>query len=134
VIARGATSLVAKEVRGMQTDILAQTLTPEDRDWIDEEAFLRQRFSTRDMGGLMLPKETAMLNRAARLSAATEMHQLEKKQMEADFRKTLSEAMKNIAQAIKNQAGADAATANTALAVLEVGLDEHGPEGSQGGN
>jgi hypothetical protein len=134
VVARGATSLVAKEVRGMQTDILAQTLTPEDRDWIDEEAFLRQRFSTRDMGGMMLPKETAMFNRAARLSSTDEMHQLEKKQMEADFRKTLSEAMKNIAQAIKNQAGADAATANTALAVLEVGLDEHGPEGSQGGN
>jgi Mn-containing catalase len=36
--------------------------------------------------------------------------------MRADIRKTLSESMKNIAQAIKNQAGADAANANTALA------------------
>jgi hypothetical protein len=40
VIARGATSLIAKEVRGIQTDVLAQTLTPEDRDWIDEEKFI----------------------------------------------------------------------------------------------
>jgi hypothetical protein len=134
VVARGATSLVAKEVRGMQTDILAQTLTPDDRDWIDEEAFIRQRLATRDMGGMMLPKEEAMKNRASRLASMDEQHQLELEVMKAELRKTLSEAMKNIAQAVKNQAGADATTANTALAVLEVGLDEHGPEGPQGGN
>jgi hypothetical protein len=132
VIARGATSLVAKEVRGMQTDILAQTLTPDDRDWIDEEKFVRQRMATRDMEGLMVSKDEAMRRRAERMAGQSEVHQAELKTMEAEIRKTLSEALKNIAQASKNQAGADATTTNTALDILEVGMNEHGPEGAPG--
>jgi hypothetical protein len=81
VIARGATSLVAKEVRGIQTDLLATTLTPEDRDWIDEEEFIRQRLATRDMQGLMLSKDKAMANRSGRLAAQATMSELEKKSM-----------------------------------------------------
>ena len=40
VIARGATSLIAKEVRGAQIDMLSQTLTPEERDHVDERKFV----------------------------------------------------------------------------------------------
>jgi hypothetical protein len=132
VIARGATSLIAKEVRGMQTDILAQTLTPEDRDWIDEEKFVTQRLAVRDMTSLMVPSEEAMRKRAGRTAAMAEMSQLEKEQMQAEVRKTLAEAFKNITQGQRNTASADAATANSALAILEVGMKDE--EGSQGGN
>lgn len=131
VIARGATSLIAKEVRGMQTDILAQTLTPEDRDWIDEESFITQRMATRDMTGLMLPKEEAMRNRANRLSAQAEMSDLNKELLKAEIRKTLSDAFKAITQGQKNAAAADAATTNTALDILEVGMND-GTEGTTG--
>ena len=131
VIARGATSLIAKEVRGIQTDILAQTLTPEDRDWIDEESFIRQRMATRDMEGLMLPKEEAMRNRSGRMAAQAEMSDLQKEAMKAEIRKTLADAFKSITQGQKNSASADATTTNAALGILESGMDD-GPEGAQG--
>ena len=66
VIARGATSLIAKEVRGMQLDILAQSLTDDERDHIDERKFVEQRFAVRDMTSLMLPAEEAMRKKQAR--------------------------------------------------------------------
>jgi hypothetical protein len=133
VIARGATSLIAKEVRGIQTDVLAQTLTPEDRDWIDEESFIRQRMATRDMTSLMLPKEEAMRNRSGRLAAQAEMSDLQKHLLEAEIRKTLSDAFKAITQGQKNAAAADAETTNTALDILTRGLEPvSGPEGTTG--
>lgn len=130
VIARGATSLIAKEVRGIQTDILAQTLTPEDRDWIDEEKFVRQRMATRDMESMMLPKDEAMRRRAERLAAQAEISELEKTTMQAEIRKTLAEAFKNITQGQKNAAAADAATVNSAIEVLETGMEENGDQGA----
>ena len=135
VIARGATSLIAKEVRGIQTDLLAQTLTPEDRDWIDEEKFIRQRMATRDMEGLMVSAEEAQRKRAARQAAMAEISDLEKQGMMAEIRKTLAEAFKNITQGQKNAAGADAQTTNTALAILEMGMNDgtEGPQGSGAG-
>ena len=133
VVARGATSLIAKEVRGMQTDVLAQTLTPEDRDWIDEEQFIRQRMATRDMTSLMVPKSEAMRNRAQRMAAQAEMSDLNKQLLQAEIRKTLSDAFKAITQGQKNAAAADAATSNTALDILERGLEPvNGPEGTTG--
>jgi hypothetical protein len=125
VIARGATSLVAKEVRGIQTDLLAQTLTPEDRDWIDEEEFIRQRMATRDMTSLMLPKEEAMRNRGQRMAAQAEMSDLEKETMKAEISKTLADAFKSISQGQKNIAATDATNTNAALDILEAGA-EHG--------
>jgi hypothetical protein len=133
VIARGATSLIAKEVRGIQTDVLAQTLTPEDRDWIDEEAFITQRMATRDMTGLMLPKEEAMRNRSQRMAAQAEMSDLNKELLRAEIRKTMSDAFKAITQGQKNAAATDAETTNTALDIMERGLETmSGPEGKTG--
>jgi hypothetical protein len=86
VIARGATSLVAKEVRGIQTDLLAQTLTPEDRDWIDEEEFIYQRLATRDMTSILLSKDEAMRNRAQRSAAQAAMGDLNKQMLMAEIR------------------------------------------------
>lgn len=131
VIARGATSLVAKEVRGIQTDILAQTLSPEDRDWIEEEDFVRQRLASRDMEGMMVSKDEAMRKRAARLAAQAEISDLEKEMMRAEIRNELSQAFKNITQGQKNSATADATTANAAIGILEAGT-ENGDEGAQG--
>lgn len=133
VIARGATSLIAKEVRGIQTDVLAQTLTPEDRDWIDEESFIRQRMATRDMTSLMLPKEEAMRNRSQRMAAQAEMSDLQKQMLQAEIRNTMADAFKSITQGQKNAATADATTTNAALDILERGLEPlNGPEGKTG--
>lgn len=131
VIARGATSLIAKEVRGMQTDVLAQTLTPEDRDWIDEEKFIHQRLAVRDMAGMMVSQDEAMRKRAARVAAQDEVHQLELTNMKAEIRKTLADAFKAITQGQKNAAAADAEVADTALGILERPII-NGEAGQQG--
>ncbi len=130
VIARGATSLIAKEVRGMQLDVLAQSLTDDERDHIDDRAFVEQRFAVRDMESLMIPVEEAMRKRAARAAQNQELTAVQLEQMKAEVRKTLAEAFKNITQGQKNSAAADAQTTNAALAILETALNADGPEGA----
>jgi hypothetical protein len=134
VIARGATSLIAKEVRGMQLDMLAQTMTPEERDHVDERKFMEQRFAVRDMCSLLLPEEEAERKKDARSQQAALMADLAKRLQESEERLNLANAYKNITQGQKNSAAADAQTANAALQILEMGLngDETGSQGKNG--
>jgi hypothetical protein len=134
VIARGATSLIAKEVRGMQLDMLAQTMTPEERDHVDERKFMEQRFAVRDMCSLLLPEEEAERKKDARNQQAALMADLAKRLQESEERLNLANAYKNITQGQKNSAAADAQTANAALQILEMGLngDETGSQGKNG--
>lgn len=124
VIARGATSLIAKEVRGMQLDILAQSLTDEERDHIDERKFVEQRFAVRDMTSLLVPEEEAARRKQGRNQMQSMMADLTKRLQEAEERKTLAEAYKNVTQGNKNSASADAAQANTVLDLLEAGAND----------
>jgi hypothetical protein len=134
VVARGATSLIAKEVRGMQLDQLAQTLQPEDRAYLDEEKFLKERLIVRDCEDLMLTGTEAMRRKAQLQQQQAEQQELMRRQIEADVRKSLSGAFKDIAQASKNQAMADAASVNSAIMLLEKGLEDDTDEsGSAGG-
>ena len=129
VIARGATSLIAKEVRGMQLDMLSQTLTDDERDHIDERKFIEQKFAVRDMASLLIPEEEALRKKQARSQQMAVMAQLAQALQEAEERKTLSEAFKNITQGQKNAAAADAQTANIAIDILESGLNGGNKEG-----
>jgi hypothetical protein len=124
VVARGATSLVAKEIRGMQVDLLATTMTPEERDHIDERKFIEARFGTRDMEDLLVPPEEAQRRKDARAMEAQKMSQQQSEMIAAEVRKTLSDAFKNITQGQKNAAAADAQTTNAALAILQLGMDD----------
>jgi hypothetical protein len=124
VIARGATSLIAKEVRGMQLDVLAQTLTDDERDHIDERKFVEQRFAVRDMGSLMVPAEEAARKKQARGQVNAMMAELAKRLQLAEERKTLADAFKAVTQGAKNAASADAQTATTALDIMEFGTRE----------
>lgn len=135
VIARGATSLIAKEVRGMQLDVLAQSLTDEERDHIDERKFVEQRFAVRDMTSLLVPEEEAQRRKDARSQMQAMMAELTKRLQLAEERETLANAFKNIAQGQKNLASVDAQNTNNALAILEFGSrdDEDGPEKKSAG-
>lgn len=128
VIARGATSLIAKEVRGMQLDTLSQTLTPEERDHVDERKFLQQKFEVRDMGSLLVSEAEASQRKEARQQAAAAAQKDQDRMLEATIRETLARAFKEITQGQKNQAVSDAETANTAITVLEKGMTD-GSEG-----
>jgi hypothetical protein len=125
VIARGATSLIAKEVRGMQVDTLSQTLRPEEMDHIDDRALLQAKLATRDLTGLLVPQEEADRKRQAREAAQGQMSQAQLEFLQAQIRNELSQAFKNITQGQKNQATADAETADSALNILERGLGGH---------
>lgn len=131
VIARGATSLIAKEIRGMQVDQLAATLTPEERDHIDERKFVEARFNVRDLGNLLVSPDEAKRRQQSRQQQMEQQQAMQDKSMEAMVRKTLAEAFKNITQGQKNSAAADVATTNAALSILEKGLEN--AEGNQGG-
>jgi hypothetical protein len=135
VIARGATSLIAKEVRGIQVDTLVATLTPEERDHIDERKLVEQRFAVRDMQDVLVPPVEAERRRQARQAQMQEQQEQMRALAQAEVRKTLADAFKAITQGQKNAAAADAQNVNAALEVLAAGSEgeEIEGEGKEGG-
>jgi hypothetical protein len=129
VIARGATSLMAKEVRGIQLDSLAANLTPEDRVHVDERKLVRARFDSRDLSDMLVTEAEAERRQGAAAQQQAQMAEQQQHLAEANVRKLLSDAFKNIAQGQKNQAVADATMVDSALDILEKGLQ--GGTGSQ---
>lgn len=131
VTARGASSLVAKEVRGMQMDQLATTLRPEDALYIDDRKFIEARFKVRDMQDFLLPEDEVERKQKAQAEQQAQMTQLQLEQLQAEKRKTLADAFKGITQGQKNQAAADAENVEAALMVMERGLEnELGAQGN----
>lgn len=122
IIARGATSLVAKEVRGQQADQLANTLTDEEKQEIDMRKFARIRLQVRDMDDILVSDEESDRRKEAQTVTGQQQQDQQNKLMEANIRKLLSDAFKNVAQAQKNAAAADATSVQTALDLLERGL------------
>jgi hypothetical protein len=122
IIARGATSLIAKEVRGMQMDQLAQTLRPEDLVHINDRKFIEARFAIRDMQDFLVSEDEAKRRQKAQDDQNSKMQQMQIEQAEAEKRKTLADAFKGITQGQKNTASAQAEQVGAALTVLEKGL------------
>jgi hypothetical protein len=124
-IARGATSLIAKEVQGMQLDNLAQTLTEEEKRYLNPREMLRARLRVRDMDytAIVYDDERCDQIDAQASKTAEEQATIAAKTAEATIRKLLSDTLKNVAQANKNAAGAQAETANFILNALEKGIN-----------
>jgi hypothetical protein len=123
-IARGSSSLIAKEVRGMAYDQLAQTLTPQEQKYIDWRGLCKERLAVRDIdiSKVMVTDDEA--NRRDMAESADQQKKDEEMQslMRAEVRKLLTEAVKNLTQSDKNAASADAATYNAVLQGLERGV------------
>ena len=124
VLARGATSLIAKEVRGMQLDILAQSLSEEERLYVDDAKMVEARFAVRDMQDMLVSGDEVSRRKAARAQQQQQMQEMQEKQVHAEVRKVLSDAYKNIAQGQKNTANADATAVQSVIKLLEAGLNE----------
>ena len=122
-VAKGSTSLIAKEVRGMGYDELARSLSPEEKLYIDHRKLLRERLAVRDMdNSVMVSDGEAKRREDAQAAQAAQTADQNTKMIEATIRKTLAEAVKNITQSDKNAAGADTQTYNTILTGLEKGI------------
>ena len=124
VVARGATSLMAKELRGMQADSLVQTLKPEQMIHVDERKLTEAQIKARDMDDILVTEDEASRRQQAQSQAQQEQQDQQTKLMEANLRKILSDAFKNIAQGQKNTANADAQLVDTALGILEKGMQD----------
>lgn len=124
VIARGATSLIAKEVRGMQIDMLSQTLTPDELDHVDERKFVRAKFAVRDMEDMLVPETEAKQRKEARAASMAEQQELQSGMVKAQIREILAGAYKDIAQGNKNIVAANAQGALTTLEVLMAGIED----------
>lgn len=122
VIARGATSLIAKEVRGMQLDQLAATMTPEEKMHVDERKMVEQRFAVRDLSGMLVSPAEADRRKENAAVEAQKQAQQQEEMIAAEVRKTLAEAFKNVSQGQKNSANAEATQVQATLSILEKGL------------
>jgi len=102
-IARGSTSLIAKEVRAQSLDYLATTLQPEERIYINGKKFLEQRMKARDLPFDELLEDDDVVKQRQEEQAAMQAKQMQlaEDQARAMVRKVLSEALKNVALAGK---------------------------------
>lgn len=137
-IARGATSLIAKEVLGSQLDQLATTLTPEERQYMKPLQLLRARLRVRDLDVTQIAMnddEAAAVDQQTAAQASAKQAS-DAQMIAAQVREILSNALKNIAQAGKNTAAANADTANVILNALDKGLDPDAltPQGAADGS
>jgi hypothetical protein len=124
-VARGATSLIAKEVRAMALDNLANTLREDEAAFIDMQELARARISVRDLptDRLMLSDEDAKKKQDAAAQKLQEQEALRDESIRATIRKELANAFKATSQAKKNLDGADATVFNALMSAIEKGLD-----------
>lgn len=122
IVARGATSLMAKELRGMNADALAATLKPQEEQEIDMRKLALARLKARDMDDILVtPAESNRRAAAKQQSDAAQQDQLTRS-AEATIRKILADAYKDIAGGQKNIAQADATSVDSAQTLLERGI------------
>ena len=133
VIARGASSLMAKELRGMQADSLTQSMTPEEMINVDARKLIEARVKARDMDDILVTPDEANRRKQSQNQMQQEQAEAQKRTVEATIRKLLSDAFKNIAQGQKNTASADATTVQAALDLLERGINNGVVQGSGAG-
>lgn len=133
VIPRGATSLIAKEVRGAQIDMLSQTLTPEERDHIDERKFVEAKFASRDLQGMLVPESEAAMRKSARAAEMQKKSEQQDRMVEAQIRGAAADAFKSITQGQKNAAAGDKTQVEAAMAMMSAGEDGGDNQGEADG-
>jgi hypothetical protein len=123
-VARGSSSLIAKEVRGMAYDQLAQTLQPEERPYVKWHALLLERMAVRDMEvrtAICSEQEAIQIDQAQQAKAEEQAGQM-KELLRAEVRKLLADATKSLTQADSNSAKSEVAVYNAVLGGLESGV------------
>ena len=123
-VARGATSLMAKEILGMQLDNFANTISDGERPYVKMHGLVRARARVRDLTvtDIVVDDEEAKAidtNTAAQQAAAADR---QNKLADAEIRNTIGNTLKAATQAGKNTASSDATTVKVILDALEKGL------------
>ena len=79
----------------------------------------------RDLTDMLLPEDQVKTMQEARAQQAQQDRAAQQEMLNAQVREALAAAYKNIAQGQKNTAAKDATMTNTALDILERGLQPH---------
>lgn len=135
VIARGATSLMAQEVRGIQLDQLVSTLTDEERVEINMRKLAAERLKVRDLDDLLLTVDEAARAKAQRDQAAQQQQTAQQQLQDAEVRKLTAGAFKDMSQGQKNIALADIEKIKSTLELLSQGItnDPASPQSAASG-
>lgn len=131
VIARGSTSLIAKEVRSANLDQFVVTLTPEERMYFSTKKLLLERMKTRDLPEGLLEDDAEVarkLKEQADAAAATAAQQGQ--MIQSEIRKNIAGAFKDFALAIKAQTGANVDTFNAIVEGIANGENQGGGTGA----
>jgi len=122
-IARGATSLMAKEMRSYALDNLAQTLTEEERQWIKPKALLVERLKVRDLPVKELLEDDAVVEQR-QAQQSQQMQDQMRQQMQmfmAQLENLQADTMKALTQGQKNLDNADVVVFKALLEALKNG-------------
>ena len=131
VIARGSTSLIAKEVRSINLDQFSLTLTPEEKMHLKTRKVLEERMKVRDLPLDLLEDEEVVNTKLAEQAANAQANAAASAALlRAQVRSEIAGAFKDFALAIKAQAGANV---DTFTAVMEgIANAEGGAAGGKG--
>lgn len=135
VVTSGATSLIAKEVRGIALDNYVQTLQPEERLYLNWYWLSKERAAVRDINirAAMVDEYEAKQREDAKAKADAAQKQRMDELLQAEVRNTLADAAKAITQSDKNTVAAQTAQYNAVLGGLEHGLTpEHVAQSGSG--
>jgi len=124
-VAKGASSLMAKEIRAFTLDNLSATLTPEDRVYINEEELLKERLASRDLplAKLLAAPDEVKRRKEANAQQAQKQTEQNDAMFQAELKTLMTEALKDTVQAQKNLGAMDADIAKVFLDAVEQGVD-----------
>jgi hypothetical protein len=106
-IARGTTSLIAKEVRAIALDNFKATLTPDEVPYVKTGELLKERAKSRDIPDSVFEDDATVKKKLdAQAQVAQNQQQQQSAMIEAQVKKTLTEALKNLASAKRDDSGA----------------------------
>ncbi len=123
-LARGATSLIAKEVLGIQLDNFVNTLHEDEKPYVKFRELVRARARVRDLivDDVVMNNSECDAVDAARGQQQQAEQAMIQKEREAAIRLQLAESLKAITQGSKNSSAADATVAKVILDAMEKGL------------
>jgi len=131
-VAKGATSLIAKEVRAFALDNLKQTLDEEEMVYVDSRKLLRQRMMARDIPfeDIAASDEEVERRQQEQAQKLQEAEQQARDMFAAQLKESLTDALKNAAQAKKHLDNADVSSIEGMVKLMEAN-NERGVAGEQ---
>lgn len=124
IIARGSSSLIAKEVRGNALDQFKASLSPEEVDYVDTGKLLKERAKARDIPNDIWADDAQVKQRQdARAQQLAQNQQNVQAQVSASVKEVLSSALKNMALANKADTSASTQVLQTIIEGILNGID-----------